>query len=296
MNKESSSAPITRCGSIAVIGAPNAGKSTLVNKMMGKEISIVTHKAQTTRDAISGVITRGTKQIILVDTAGLLQTKAKKHRLNRDMVRQSWQQAQDADHILLVIDVIRGINTEKVQGILTSLEQRGLSCVLIFNKIDLIAKPLLLKMVADAQKWSNIKQVFMVSALKGDGVDDIKVFLNESLPVRPFQFSFDQQSNTSRDFQAAEVTRKILLENLHQEIPYRLKVETDQIRQYSKGGYHINQTVKVAREAHRRILLRRGLLQRIAMKSRLELERLWGEKINLFLHAKQVKNFPAMKK
>ena len=241
----------TRCGFVALIGAPNSGKSTLTNALVGVKVSIVTHKAQTTRGPVRGIALVGDSQVILVDTPGIFQPKRK---LDRAMAQAAWDRAGDADIVALVIDAARGLD-EKLAPIVEHLPEIKRPTLAILNKIDLVKKPDLLRLTGELSAMKAFDQVFMISALTGDGVADLKAYLAEAVPPGPWLFPEDQLSDASLRQTAAEITREKLFLRLHEELPYALTVETTDWKELKDGSVRIEQTIYVERESQRRIVL-----------------------------------------
>ncbi len=241
----------TRCGFVALIGAPNSGKSTLTNALVGAKVSIVTHKAQTTRGPVRGIALVGDSQVILVDTPGIFQPKRK---LDRAMAQAAWERAGDADIVALVIDAARGLD-EKLAPIVEHLPEIKRPSIAILNKIDLVKKPDLLRLTGELSAMKAFDQVFMISALTGDGVADLKAYLAEAVPPGPWLFPEDQLSDASLRQTAAEITREKLFLRLHEELPYALTVETTEWKELKDGSVRIEQTIYVERESQRRIVL-----------------------------------------
>jgi GTP-binding protein Era len=278
----------TRAGFAAIIGAPNAGKSTLVNQLVGTKISIVTHKVQTTRFPIRGVMMRGDSQVVLVDTPGIF---APKRRLDRAMVKSAWEGAGDADAIVHLIDARhwtgQGDKTED-EAIIARLKELGVKAILALNKIDLVERSLLLAATRALFDTGVYSDVLMVSGLKGDGVDELADMLASRMPESPFLFPEDQAADIPSRLIAAEVTREKLMLRLHQEIPYQLTVETETWEQHDNGALRIEQMIHVGREGHRAIVLGKGgqTIKDIGMASRKELTEILGRPVHLFLRVK----------
>jgi GTP-binding protein Era len=278
----------TRAGFAAIIGAPNAGKSTLVNQLVGTKISIVTHKVQTTRFPIRGVMMRGDSQVVLVDTPGIF---APKRRLDRAMVKSAWEGAGDADAIVHLIDARhwtgQGDKTED-EAIIARLKELGVKAILALSKIDLVERSLLLAATRALFDTGVYSDVLMVSGLKGDGVDELADMLASRMPESPFLFPEDQAADIPSRLIAAEVTREKLMLRLHQEIPYQLTVETETWEQHGNGAVRIEQMIHVSREGHRAIVLGKGgqTIKDIGMASRKELTEILGRPVHLFLRVK----------
>ena len=273
-----------RCGLVAVVGAPNAGKSTLVNALVGQKVAIVSPKAQTTRTRLMGVAIEGEAQILLLDTPGIF---APRRRLDRAMVAAAWGGAQDADLIALVIDSKTGFS-ERIEGMLDRLRDRREPKILILNKIDLIAKEALLTLTAQLSERIAFESIFMVSASTGDGLADLKRALAERMPEGPWHFPEDQVSDATDRMLAAEVTREQLYLQLHAELPYASAVETEKYEERKDGSVAIHQQILVARPTQRAIVLGKGgsRIREIGEAARKELAGLLGRKVHLFLHVK----------
>jgi len=274
----------TRCGFVALIGAPNSGKSTLTNALVGAKVSIVTHKAQTTRGPVRGLVLVGDSQVILVDTPGIFQPK---RRLDRAMAQAAWDRAADADIVALVIDAARGLD-DKLAPIVEHLPDIRRPTLAILNKVDLVKKPDLLRLTADLQALKAFDQVFMVSALTGDGVTDLKTYFAEAVPPGPWLFPADQLSDASLRQTAAEITREKLFLRLHEELPYALTVESTEWKELKDGSVRIEQTIFVERESQRRIVLgaKGAMIKEIGQASRTEIAEIAGVPVHLFLFVK----------
>ena len=274
----------TRCGFVALIGAPNAGKSTLMNRIMGTKVSIVTHKVQTTRARVVGVLTNGDDQIVFVDTPGIF---APNRRLERAMVAAAWVGASDADKIVLLIDAERGLN-EEIQLIIEGINKVGKTVIIGLNKIDLIPHEKLLSLAEKLQDVSILESIYMISALKGDGVNDLLLNLSEDLPKGPWLYPEDHLSDMNERFFAAEITREKLFLSLHQELPYSLTVETEGWQERPDGSLKVDQAIYVERPGHKGIVLGRGgqQIKRVGAESRKELEHILERRVHLFLFVK----------
>lgn len=273
-----------RCGFVALIGAPNSGKSTLTNALVGAKVSIVTHKAQTTRGPVRGLLLAGDAQVILVDTPGIFQPK---RRLDRAMAQAAWDRAADADIVALVIDAARGLD-DKLSPIVEHLPDIRRPTLAILNKVDLVKKPDLLRLTSDLQALKAFDQVFMVSALTGDGVDDLKTYFAQAVPPGPWLFPEDQLSDASLRQTAAEITREKLFLRLHEELPYALTVETTEWKELKDGSIRIEQTIFVERESQRRIVLgaKGAMIKEIGSAARTEIAEIAGTPVHLFLFVK----------
>ena len=222
----------TRCGFVALIGAPNSGKSTLTNALVGAKVSIVTHKAQTTRGPVRGIALIGEAQVILVDTPGIFQPK---RRLDRAMSQAAWERAEKADIVAVVIDAHRGLDSG-LDPLLNHLPEVERPAIAILNKIDLVSKPDLLRLTAEISALSKFDRVFMVSALTGDGIADLRSYLASAVPAGPWLFPEDQLTDASLRQTAAEITREKLFLRLHEELPYQLTVETTDWKELKDGS------------------------------------------------------------
>jgi GTP-binding protein Era len=276
--------PGTRCGFVALIGAPNSGKSTLTNALVGAKVSIVTHKAQTTRGPVRGIALIGNSQVILVDTPGIFQPK---RRLDRAMAQAAWERAGDADLVALVIDAQFGLD-QALQPLLTHLPEVKRPAVAILNKIDLVAKPELLHQAAELSALGRFHRVFMISALTGDGVADLKAYLACAVPPGPWLFPEDQLTDASLRQTAAEITREKLFLRLHEELPYTLTVETADWKELADGSIRIEQTIYVERESQRKIVLgaKGRTIKEIGSAARAEIGEITGAPVHLFLFVK----------
>ena len=274
----------TRCGFVALIGAPNSGKSTLTNALVGAKVSIVTHKAQTTRGPVRGIALIGSSQVILVDTPGIFQPK---RRLDRAMFASAWDRAGDADIVVLVIDAQRGLD-RTLDPLFKHLPEVRRPIVAVLNKIDQVSKPDLLRLVSEISAIRPFDRVFMLSALTGDGVGDLKTYLAEAVPPGPWLFPADQLTDASLRQSAAEITREKLFMRLHQELPYTLTVETADWKELADGSIRIEQTIFVERESQRKIVLgaKGQTIKEIGSAARAEIGEMAGVKVHLFLFVK----------
>jgi GTP-binding protein Era len=274
----------TRCGFVALIGAPNAGKSTLTNALVGTKVSIVTPKVQTTRALIRGIAIEGASQLIFVDTPGIFRPR---RRLDRAMVTTAWSGAHDADLVGVLIDAKRGIETED-EDILERLKTVRQPKALILNKVDLVAKPSLLALAQSLNERSDFAATFMLSALRGSGVDDLRRWFAERVPAGPWLYPADQLSDAPQRHLAAEITREKLYLRLHEELPYQSTVETEHWQQRPDGSVRIEQTIYVERESQRKIVLGKGgqTIKAIGADARKELATLLEHPVHLFLFVK----------
>jgi GTP-binding protein Era len=274
----------TRCGFVALIGAPNSGKSTLTNALVGAKVSIVTHKAQTTRGPVRGIALIGNAQVILVDTPGIFQPKRK---LDRAMAQAAWDRAAEADIVALVIDAKRGLD-ETLAPVLAHLPEIKRPAIAILNKIDLVTKPALLRLASELSTLKVFDRVFMISALTGDGIIDLETYLAEAVLLGPWLFPGDQLTDASLRQTAAEITREKLFLRLHEELPYALAVETAEWKELKDGSVRIEQTIYVERESQRRIVLgaKGAMIKEIGSAARAEIAEIAGVPVHLFLFVK----------
>jgi GTP-binding protein Era len=278
-----------RCGYVALIGAPNAGKSTLLNRLVGRKLAIVTPKAQTTRSRLLGIAVEGSSQLIYVDTPGIF---APRRRLDRAMVAAAWSGAEDADETVLLVDAARGIGAD-VGRILDRLARRGRRTVLALNKIDLVRRDRLLGLAADLARRGNFEPVFMISAQTGDGLNDLKRFLAAAVPPGPWLFPEDQLSDAPERLIAAEVTREQVFLQLHDELPYASTVETESWEERRDGSVRIEQVIYVERPSQRAIVLGEHgqRIKAIGARARAELEQMLERRVHLFLFVKVRENW-----
>jgi GTP-binding protein Era len=272
-----------RCGFVALIGEPNAGKSTLLNRMVGQKISIVTHKVQTTRARIRGVALAGATQIVFVDTPGLFRPR---RRLDRAMVAAAWAGAGDADLVCLMVEAHRGL-TDGVEAILTALDERaeGRPVALVINKIDRLRRDALLALTATLNARRPFEATFLISAENGDGVEDLRRWLAARLPEGPWLYPEDQVADLPLRMIAAEITREKLTLRLHEELPYQLTVETETWEERDDGSVKIDQVIYVGREGHKGIAVgRKGeTIKAVGAAARAELTEALGRTVHLFL-------------
>jgi GTP-binding protein Era len=274
----------TGAGFVAVIGAPNAGKSTLVNALVGQKVAIVSAKAQTTRARLMGIAIHDAAQILLVDTPGIFQPR---RRLDRAMVQAAWSGAEDADLVLLVVDSDRGL-TGEVERAIAGLEKRQHPLFIALNKVDLVKKEKLLGLSAQLTERLKPDQVFMISAAQGDGVADLKQALADSIPKGPWLYPEDEVSDATDRMVAAELTREQIYEQLHQELPYASAVETETWEERPDGSTAIRQQILVERDSQKAIVIGKGgrRLKEIGQAAREAIAQHLGRKVHLFLHVK----------
>lgn len=279
----------TRCGFVALVGAPNAGKSTLLNKLVGAKVTIVSHKVQTTRALVRGLVIERGAQIVFVDTPGIF---APKRRLDRAMVTTAWGGAGDADLAALLIDVRKGLDDDNL-GILDKLGATGRRKILILNKIDMIRRDQLLAIAQEAAERTSFERVFMVSALKGDGVRDMIDYLADEMPAGPWLYPADDISDLPLRSLAAEITREKLFGRLHDELPYASTVETEKWETKPDGSVRVEQTIYVERETQKRIVIGKGgeTVKAISMMARKEISEIAETTVHLFLFVKVRENW-----
>ena len=279
----------TRCGFVALIGAPNVGKSTLVNALVGAKVTIVSRKVQTTRALIRGIVIENNAQIILVDTPGIFLPK---RRLDRAMVSTAWSGAHDADLVCVLLDAKAGID-EEAEAILTKAASVKHDKILVINKVDLVQREKLLALAQAANERMAFTKTFMIAAISGDGVDDIRNTLAEMVPPGPFLYPEDQMSDAPMRHLAAEITREKIFRKLHQELPYQSTVETDKWEERKDKSVRIEQTIFVERESQRKIVLGAGgaTIKSIGADSRKEIAEILGVPVHLFLFVKVRENW-----
>ncbi len=275
-----------RCGYIALLGAPNAGKSTLMNRLVGHKLAIVTPKAQTTRSRITGVTLHGQAQMIFLDVPGVFDPGEAK-QFERAMVDCAWQGVADADVVLLIIDAQKGWNEEN-QALLDRLKTTSKPACLAINKIDLVPKERLLELAAKANETVNFEQTFMISALKGDGTESLLDALAEVLPDGPWLYPEDHLTDVAERVLASEITREQCFFQLREELPYSLTVETEAWEEKEDGSIKIDQVIYVEREGQKGIVLGKGgaMLKKIGEKARKAIEKQWGCRVHLFVFVK----------
>lgn len=278
-----------RCGFVAIIGAPNAGKSTLINRLVGTKVSIVSRKVQTTRVAVRGIALEGAAQIIFVDTPGIF---APKRRLDRAMVGAAWGNAGDADVAALLVDAHKGADGE-TGAILERLPQIAAAKVLVLNKIDRVEPPKLLELAAKLNKAVPFTQTFMISALRGHGVAKLRQELGRLMPPGPWLYPEDQVSDMPLRLLAAEITREKIFERLHDELPYASTVETELWKDLPDGSVRVEQTIYVMREGHKKIVIGEGgrTIKAIGTAARKEISEAAEQKVHLFLFVKVRENW-----
>lgn len=279
----------SRCGFVALIGAPNAGKSTLLNALVGTKLAIVTPKVQTTRTRLLGVAMEGASQLVYIDTPGIF---APKRRLDRAMVATAWQGAADADVTLWLVDSRRGLSDE-VRQIAAALAEAGRRVVLVLNKLDEVKVEKLLPLSASLNEIAPIERTFMISALRGDGVADLRAYLAGAMPAGPWHFPEDTLTDQASRILAAELTREALFLKLHQELPYSLAVETETWEEKPDGSVRIQQVIYIQRESHKPIVIGKGgqMLRKVGEAARQEIEQLLERRVHLFLYVKVQENW-----
>ena len=275
---------MTRCGFVTLLGAPNAGKSTLVNTMVGAKVSIVSPKVQTTRARVRGIVVKDDCEIVLVDTPGIFKPK---RRLDRAMVAAAWQEAEYTDLRVLMVDARRGVDDD-TRAIVDSLKKNKLAAVLVLNKIDLVKPEKLLELSAQLNALHDFSETFMLSASTGEGVKEFEDRIAAQMPESPFMFPADQVSDLPNRLLAAEITREKLYMNLNQELPYVTTVLTDSWKDLDNGAIRLDQTIYVEREKQRQIVLGKNgaMIKKIGMQARKELEDLFECRVHLFLFVK----------
>jgi GTPase len=278
----------TRCGYVAMLGAPNAGKSTLVNRLVGTKVAIVSPKVQTTRTRVTGILVEEGAQAVFLDLPGVF---APKRRLDRAMVDAAWRGAEDADALLFVVDAKRALREpdgEDETLILDGLRKRNLKAILVLNKIDLLDPPALLTLAKRYDATGLVSEIFMVSAETGDGCDTLKAKLIGRLPEGPYLYPEDEISDLPARLLAAEATREQIFRQLHQELPYAIAVETDKFEERKDGSARIEQTIYVAREGQRKIVIgaKGAQVKKIGEMARAEIAKMLDRQIHLFLHVK----------
>jgi GTPase len=281
----------TRCGFIAVIGAPNAGKSTLVNQIIGAKVSIVSPKVQTTRTRVTGILAEGRDQAIFVDTPGIF--RGAKRRLEKAMVDVAWRQAAETDRLILVIDVSKKRLSDDDHAVIEQLEQQKAAPILVLNKTDTARHTVMLEIATAVNARLDVQETFMVSALSGDGVEDLKDAVLKRLPAGPWLYPDDQISDLPSRMLAAEATREKLFMQLHQELPYNLTVETELFEVQKNGDLKINQVIYVTRDSHKAMVLGKSgaRIKQVGSQSRQDIAELFDRKVHLFLFVKVRENW-----
>ncbi len=274
----------TRCGFVALIGAPNAGKSTLINRLVGTKVSIVSRKVQTTRGIVRGIAIFGRSEVVFVDTPGIFRPK---RRLDRAMVETAWTGARDADLTALLIDAGRGLD-EEAREICEKLGDISGPKILLLNKIDTVNRETLLSLAAEANSLTTFSRTFMISALTGDGLDDFSNYLAGAVPPGPFLYPEDEVSDVPLRQLAAEITREKLFERLHQELPYASTVETESWKEQADGSVRIEQVIFVERDSQKKIVIGKGgdTIKAISMAARKEIAEIVERPVHLFLFVK----------
>jgi GTP-binding protein Era len=284
------SAAVARCGFVAVLGAPNAGKSTLVNRAVGQKVSIVSPKVQTTRTRVLGIVNQGAAQIVLIDTPGIF---APKRRLDRAMVAAAWSGAADADLAVLIVDASRKSRGEDTDAIIAGLKKQKRQAILVLNKIDLVKRDKLLAQAASFNAEGIFTDIFMISAETGDGVEDLMKALAKRMPEGPHHFPDDQVTDAPMRLLASEITREHLFRQLHEEVPYALTVETDSWEEFDNGSAKVQQTIFVARDSQKAIVVGKGgaRIKQVREAAQKELEEAMERKVHLFLFVKVRENW-----
>jgi GTP-binding protein Era len=279
----------TRCGFVALVGAPNAGKSTLINRLVGTKVSIVSHKVQTTRSIVRGIAIFGSSQVIFVDTPGIFRPK---RRLDRAMVETAWGGARDADMVAVLIDAAKGLD-EEARALLDKLGEVSQPKILLLNKIDTVKRERLLALTDEANRLVKFERTFMISALSGDGLDDLVAYLAEAVPAGPYLYPEDEVSNVPLRQLAAEITREKIFERLHQELPYASTVETESWKEQKDGSVRIEQVIFVERDSQKKIVIGKGgaTIKAISMAARKEIAEIAERPVHLFLFVKVRENW-----
>jgi len=287
---QDNSPKVDRCGFVAVLGAPNAGKSTLVNQAVGQKVSIVSPKVQTTRSRVLGIVNRGETQIVLIDTPGIF---APRRRLDRAMVAAAWGGANDADAIVLIVDAARKGIEDETRNIIAGLKKQKRQAILALNKIDIVKREKLLSLTAELNAEGVFTDIFMISAETGDGVDDLLNTLAQRMPKGPHHFPDDQVTDAPMRLLAAEITREQLFRQLQQELPYALTVETDSWEEFNDGSAKIQQTIFVTRDSQKAIVVGKGgsRIKEVREAAQRALEEIMERKVHLFLFVKVRENW-----
>lgn len=281
---KNASAATTRCGHVALIGAPNSGKSTLLNRLVGSKLAIVTPKVQTTRARMLGIVIHGIAQIIFVDTPGIFEPK---RRLERAMVKAAWAGAQESEIIVVLVDSVRGFDPDTGR-IIDALRAEDRRAILVLNKIDKMKRADLLPLAQAFDREGVFDRIFMVSGLTGDGVEDLKAYLANALPHGPWLYPEDEITDVPLRLLAAEATREQIFRQLHQELPYSATVETEKWEERSDGSVRIDQIIHVARDGQKAIVLGQGgrQIKSIGSAARVELEAMFQRRVHLFLQVR----------
>ena len=289
MTEETAPTGPTRCGFCAIIGAPNAGKSTLVNQLTGSKVSIVSHKVQTTRARIRAIAIEGNAQIVLVDTPGIFKPR---RTLDRAMVDNAWGGAGDADAVVFLVDGRPGL-TDEAKAIIAQLQNTKTKAILVINKIDVMSRERLLEVAAEFNAAYSFEQTFMVSALNGSGTKDLLKLLGSKMPESPWLYPADQVADVQLRFMAAEMTREVIYERLHEELPYSSTVETETWEERKDGSVKIGQIIYVERDSQKAIVLGKGgqTVKLLGQMARKEMEAQFGRKVHLFLFVKVRENW-----
>jgi GTP-binding protein Era len=281
----------TTCGFVAIIGAPNAGKSTLINAIVGDKVSIVSSKVQTTRTRVLGIVTQEEAQVIFVDTPGIFQPSADK--MERAIVAAAWDGLGDAETVLLVVDAIKGLS-RPVRPILEKLKEvTGKKFILVLNKVDDVHRPKLLELSMKMNEAFNFEATFMISAKTGDGVPDLLAYVAKQMPASPWLYPEDEITDMPMRLMSAEITREKLFRSIHEEIPYDLTVETESWEEFDDGSVKIDQIVYVARESQKKIVLGKAgaMIGKVGTLAREELEEILGRRVHLKLFVKVRENW-----
>jgi GTPase len=289
MTEETAPTGPTRCGFCAIIGAPNAGKSTLVNQLTGSKVSIVSHKVQTTRARIRAIAIEGNAQIVLVDTPGIFKPR---RTLDRAMVDNAWGGAGDADAVVFLVDGRPGL-TDEAKAIIAQLQNTKTKAIIVINKIDVMSRERLLEVAAEFNAAYSFEQTFMVSALNGSGTKDLLKHLGSKMPESPWLYPADQVADVQLRFMAAEMTREVIYERLHEELPYSSTVETETWEERKDGSVKIGQIIYVERDSQKAIVLGKGgqTVKLLGQMARKEMEAQFGRKVHLFLFVKVRENW-----
>jgi len=280
----------SRCGFVAILGAPNAGKSTLVNRAVGQKVSIVSPKVQTTRSRVLGIVTQGPTQLVLIDTPGIF---APRRRLDRAMVAAAWGGAADADAVVLIVDAAQRSVDEETLAIIAGLKKQKRQAILVLNKIDIVKREKLLTMASNLNAEGVFTDIFMISAETGDGLDDLLQALSQRMPEGPHHYPDDQVTDVPMRPLAAEITREQLFRQLQQELPYALTVETDSWEEFNDGSAKIQQTIFVVRDSQKAIVVGKGgsRIKEVREAAQREMEEMMERKVHLFLFVKVRENW-----